>query len=633
MTIQRITRSLGRRPFIVLLSGVLAAFVAMIAMKLWQTDLNHLFIGTGGDSVLELMGVKNMIETGTRNEAFRLGGETGQRLYDYPVSDFLNYSLMWIISLFTQNASAVMNVFYFLCFPLAAMAATWALLELEISRIVSMAIGLLYPFLPYHFLRNQNHLLLSAYYMVPLGILAALWIAQGRANLSFSRKDTLSAAFHKNRNFLLTILFCLLISSTGLYYAFFACYFLLLALLANLFAERTWKGGFRTGVIAIGTVIFGVVLNYLPTILYHAGGGERAAELSRPGESAEIYGLKIIDLFLPTIGHRIPAIEAFVNELHSTIPITNENITVSLGLVGSIGLLALLITPIIRSRNELSDRGTLMRHTSLLMYGGIFLAMQGGFSALVCRLFLQGIRAYNRIVVFLFFFALIAAAVLLDVLIFGAEKTWLSSNKTAAPKKSKVSGKNLSRWRPLLGVLLVPLTAVFLFDLIPHVSEQDYAASIAADREKTSYFSSAEAAVSPGTLVYNLPFTEFPEPYTSYGSSPYSQLTGYLYTRTLRFSYGAMGGTKESEWAKNTSLLPAADLLAELKAKGYGAILIDLYRYPDDSLAKLAEDLITVSGAEPIYSTDGQLIFLPILANQPSDTAMLSTQSKGGEAS
>ena len=320
-----------------------------------------------------MMGIQNMIETGTRNEATRLGGVTGQYLYDYPVSDFLNYAIMWIISLFTKNSSAVMNIFYFLGYPLASKTATWALLELDISRIVSVFAGVPYAFLSFHFMRTQNHLLLSSYYMVPLGILAAVWLMSRKSDFQFLRKNPFREKIRKNRRFLLSLLFCLMISSTGLYYAFFACFFLLLATARLFFADRKFSKSVMTGFLLITTIVTGVLLNYLPTILFGLTGGESSTILSRPGEGAEIYGLKLFNLLLPTYAHRIPGVESYVNEVINSIPVTNENSTVSLGVIGSIGLLILLITPILKYKNQLSDRGETLKTTALFMYGGIFL--------------------------------------------------------------------------------------------------------------------------------------------------------------------------------------------------------------------------------------------------------------------
>lgn len=607
-------KHLGSKPVIILLSGLISTVFFILITELWRADIHSVFIGMGGDSVLELMGIQNLLETGTRNRATRLGGVSGQFLYNYPVSDFLNYAIMWIISLFTKNAAVIMNVFYFLGYPLASMTATWALLELDVSRIVSVFAGVPYAFLSFHIMRNQNHLLLSAYFIVPLGILAAIWLMNRKADFHFLRKDPFREKIRKNRRFLLSLLFCLLISSTGLYYAFFACFFLLVATARLLFADRKLSKSVTTGCLLIAVVVSGVLLNYLPTIWFGLTGGESGESLSRPGEGAEIYGLKLFNLLLPTIAHRFPGMESYVNEALTTLPVTNENSTVSLGLIGSIGLLILLVAPILKYRNELSDRGETLKTVALFMYGGIFLSMQGGLGALVCRLLIHGIRAYNRIVVFLFFFALIAVALSLDLLIFGPEKTWLADKVqgNGPAHGTKTTHRLKPRSRQWLALFLIPLLPATIYDQVPFISVQNYEINIAADQDMRTFFQEAEAGVPEGTLVYVLPFTSFPEAPMTYGASPYSQLSGYLNTKTLRWSYGAMVGTSSSNWASKTANLPAAEMLTELKARGYGAIYVDLLNYPDDTLQKLSDELIALTGQEPVISTSGLQIFIPI---------------------
>jgi len=614
---------LENKSFLVILSGALCTLIMIFVMKLWHADINYLFIGSGGDSVLELMGIQNMVETGSRNLSERLGGIGGQQLYDYPSFDSLNYGIMWIFGLFTKNPAAIMNFFFLATFPLAAMTAMFALLELGISRPVSLFTSLLYPFMPYHFLRNQNHLLLVAYYMVPLAILVVLWLMQGESDLSLIRRPSIRESMKANRNFLLSILFCIMISSTGIYYAYFTCFFLLLAIVINIFKVRGWNRNSSTGAIYLLTITAGAFINYIPTIIYHLSGGEKAAELIRPGESAEVYGLKLIDLFMPTIGHQVDYIRYLVTLFHASEPTANENTTVSLGVLGSLGFLLLLILPIIHFRKQ-TRRVRIMKDTSIMAYAGFILATQGGVSALICRLLFSGIRAYNRIVVFLFFLALISIAIFIDSCIWGRELVLQKAVPDVKKKRPSVFsrflqnkqvmalGSFIKKRRKWLCIFLVPLLMCALFDQIPNNSVMPYDAYKMQDQATQAYFQKVEASVPQDTYVYQLPFVEFPEPYTSYGTSPYSQLAGYINTKTLRWSYGALGGTSSSDWAQKVSVMPAEEMLAALRDAGYGAIYFDLLNYPDTSLALLKDQLANLTGSTQIVSEDGQKVFIAI---------------------
>jgi len=84
----------------------------------------------------------------------------------------------------------------------------------------------------------------------------------------------------------------------------------------------------------------------------------------------------------------------------------------------------------------------------------------------------------------------------------------------------------------------------------------------------------------------------------------------------LHWSYGAMVGTKSSNWAKSVSVMSAEDMLATLKEAGYGAIYIDLLNYPDGTLAALKDSLAALTGNSPIISDDGQKVFIKIAAGK-----------------
>ena len=598
------------KPMTILFAGILGFAAAFVSMNLWHADLNYVLIGQGGDAVLEQMGIQNMLETGTRNHALRLGGVSGLYLYEYPVSDFINYAIMFVISLFTHNSARILNIFYILCYPLSAMTAAWAFLELKISHRVALFAAVLYACLPYHFLRNENHLLLSAYYMVPLASLAAFWFLGRDADYFFSRKVSFVENIKKNRIFLLALLFCLLISSTGLYYAFFSCFFLGIVLIKHICVDRKFSRSVLAVLAGLGTTFLGVVLNYMPTLIFRWSGGDRGTALVRPGEAAEIYGLKILDLVMPTMAHRNSFLRQIADTLHATEPLANENLTVSLGILGAIGFIALLIVPLVGFKDHTSPHFRRLRQASLFTLSGVLLAMQGGISALICRLVLSSIRGYSRICVYLAFFSLFATAILLDKLIFGKKFAQIQM-ESSDNKIASVNHKTKIR-RTVFSLALIPLLVFGLYDQIPLNSVQNYAANIASDRSLQAFFAEVEASVPAGTLVYALPYSEFPEPYVSYGSSPYSLLNGYLCTKTLRWSCAAMVGTKASNWAEATSKLSAEQMIQELKTQGYGAIYIDFLNYPDDTLTKLAEQLQNITGSTPITSEDGTRFFLSL---------------------
>lgn len=602
-----------KKSVLIILSGILSSVILIFVMKLWRADLHYLFVGSaGGDASLELTGIKNLVESGTRNFTERLGGITGQQLYDYPVSDALNYGLMQLFSLFTSNTAMIANLFFLATFPLASMCATLAMLELRISRLATLFASLLFPFMAYHFLRNQNHLLLSAYYMIPLATLVVLWLLQGEIQFTFSRRKPLRKNVSDNRKYLMSVVICLMIASTGIYYAYFTGFFLAIATFKILLSEKRWSKAVNVSLSFIFVLITGVLLNYVPVFQYWLSGQERASAIIRYGVESQYYSLKLVDLFLPTMGHHIARVDAIVAKFHASEALANENMLVSLGVLAGFGFAVLLMMPLLSLR-EKSARTTLIKNTSLLAYSGFILATMGGLSAIIGTYIFSSIRCYNRICVFFFFMGLLAVAIMIDTITLGRDiRTDPSPNIESVRKAYRFQNQRnfCLKHRKKLLVLLLPLLLLALYDQIPNNSVFPYAVNKQNDQTAAAYFSAVEAAVPVETYVYQLPYVEFPEPPVYYSTGPYAQLTGYLNTKTIRWSSGAMRGTSSDLWAKAVTSMSAEDMLAALKKAGYGGIYIDLLNYPDIALTELKDKLILLTGSTPIVSSDGQKVFI-----------------------
>ena len=90
--------------------------------------------------------------------------------------------------------------------------------RLGVSGPVAVVASLLYAFLPYHFMRGQYHLLLAAYFAIPLVVLLMLRLCEGKP-LFFgwgSRGVRWPVAVY-------TAITCVLVAGSGIYTASSAC--------------------------------------------------------------------------------------------------------------------------------------------------------------------------------------------------------------------------------------------------------------------------------------------------------------------------------------------------------------------------------------------------------------------------
>ena len=101
-----------------------------------------------------------------------------------------------------------------------------------------------------------------------------------------------------------TLVICVITGSSGVYYAFFACFLILVAGLATTAAQRRWAP--LLSALIMLSVTAAVVLVCLSPHLF-LGHHEISGRVSG---DAETYALKISQLLLPVSGHRLPALAA-----------------------------------------------------------------------------------------------------------------------------------------------------------------------------------------------------------------------------------------------------------------------------------------------------------------------------------
>lgn len=209
-------------------SAILLTLVILVGvMKLWHANLTVPF-NYGGDGIFTQAYIKGIVDNGWFLNNRFFGAPFGANMFDYPSSDGL--TLLWVkfLSFFTQQVGLIVNSSFILTFIMTTITSLYVFRKFGISRTVAVGISLLYSFLPYHFFRGEGHFFLSFYFQVPLLIMIALWIINGEF-ASYSAIPIRIRDLCRQRKFVLSALICLVSSCIGVYYAFFACFFLFVA--------------------------------------------------------------------------------------------------------------------------------------------------------------------------------------------------------------------------------------------------------------------------------------------------------------------------------------------------------------------------------------------------------------------
>jgi phosphoglycerol transferase len=551
---------------------------------LWRADLRIPFAYGVHDELTVAIGAKWLIENPWIFSNPHLGMPFGSTMFNYAQPDVFHYLVVKLLGLTTRHFGLVMNLFYLLTFPATCLSTLYVLRQFRLGYPAAFLGSLLYTFLPYHFMRGEVHLFLSAYYLVPLVALLMFRIASDNPPFFKQGPGRWPQLRWSQGASLLGLVVCVIAGSSGVYYAFFDCFLIMITGIAAGAAQRRLAPLFSamalTGIIAL------TVLLCLSPHLIHGHGNVSW----RVSGDAETYALKITQLLLPVSGHRLPQWAALKNSYYHAAPLVNENDAATLGLVGSAGLLLLLGWTCLRLMGgnfrwlEREDQH-ILDVAALLTLAATLLATTGGLGSIFAVLVSPLIRSYNRISVYIAFFALLAIA--------------LSVDRGLGRRTTKL----FSRLGYFVGVAL--LTAMGLADQTTPGFIPNYRAIGLAFRSDARFVRSIEQLLPPGAMVFQMPYRAFPE------ASSYDLARGYLHSRILRWSYGAIANERSDFWQRDVQYQQLPIMLERLKDAGFAGIYLDRSLYPDNG-ATLERDLRKSLGEEPIVSAESALSFFSL---------------------
>jgi hypothetical protein len=587
-------------------------FVTLIAG--WYFQIRNGGLGTPityrEDALYYASITKSIIDHGWYLKDLSLGAPLGRFAYDYPLgSDNLNLAVIRGLTWLSSNPFVVNNVFLLLTFPAAFLASWFVFRRLGFSKSVAWVAGVVYAILPYHFWRADPHLLLSAYYVVPLGALLLYEFIGLPSRAEHNSWRELTAGSWRDRGLRLLrsrwLWIPVILGSGGVYYAAF---FGFLAIAAGCLTALRDRDVRRIALPAICSVIVVVVLliNNAPTLIYSARHGPNEVVADRQLGENDRYGLGISYLVLPVNNHRLPLFrhvkETLTNESVTPVPDSENQ---ALGLLASLGLVVSVGSVLMGFRRRPSDDWSEFRRASgELNLLAILLATFGGISTIVGLIGFTSLRGYNRISVFIAFFSLVALGALCE--------SWLA--------RRKLVGRRGIRFTAGAVALSLAVCAFAVFDQTPksitfpgQPDRDQVKDQLASDR---AFAESIERRLSRGSMVFELPLLEYPEagvqlspPLRTYYTDELSKPS--LLTNGLRWSWGAMKGRPE-DLTPSFVGRPVAQLLPDLAAIGYDGIYIDRRGFADHGTWLEAELNTLLDGQRPMVSRNGDLAFFDL---------------------
>ena len=547
--------------------------------------------------------IKTILDTGWWFKNPYVGAPFGTSLYDFLgfYFDSFYFFIIKIILFFTKDWGMALNIFYISLYISTSLISYFVMRKFKISFIISLMGSLVFTFLEYRFLRGGYHLLLSAYNLIPLIVLFLYYIYTNEEILVFDKKK-----FKTKKNLSAFILF-LLLPTTGVYYTFFTCFFLVVILIIKSKKIEIIKKVF----VAYSCILLSIFLVYLPGIVYKLTNPENLEKPSRLVLEAEYYGLRISNLF---ISKKI-VLTSRIREYFKYIMESGEN-SEYLGIVGIIGFLYLIYY--LLKRKKTNEK---IEFLSYLNIFGILLSVKSGFGVLFSIYITGLIRGYGRISVFKAYFSILEICIKINDFI-----------------------KNKNRDKLFYNLIFIGICFFSIWDQIPEnvryndqaITEYDYKSSkekyakeFDSDKKFVSYI---EKKLGEAGMVFQLPYFKFPEAGYVGSISDYQLIKGYLHSKKIKWSYGAYKGKKEDLWNRQISSLSLPEILEKISITGFNGIYIDKRGYSSEDYQKLEEEIILISGSQPYFSDDKNLVFFDIreyanlIKNKYSENGSLETQ-------
>jgi phosphoglycerol transferase len=369
-------------------------------------------------------------------------------------------------------------------------------------------------------------------------------------------------------------------ASGSFYYAVFTVILVAVAAVLRFIGTRD-RRTLAAGGVVLAAILAVSLVQLAPTLVYTARHGDNDQVAERFTFESEVYSLKLTQLVLPLDSHRIDAFARIKQNYSERFPQIDAN-AATLGVVATAGFVWLLAVAFF----SLVGRAPPGRHAQLaaLTLAAFLIATVGGGGTLFGVIWSQ-VRAWNRLSIFIAFFALAALAFGLGAL-----------------------GRRIRG--PAFAAVLAALLALGLYDQTTPGYAPPYETLEGLWDEDRRFIGSLERRLPDGAMVVQLPYETFPEPPAG-RQAVYEPVKAYLHSETLRWSWGAMRG-RPGDWAAAmVAGKPAADVVAAARRAGFAGILVDRLGYADDGAAMDA-DLRRALGAQPTPSPNGRYLFFTL---------------------
>jgi hypothetical protein len=164
-------------------------------------------------------------------------------------------------------------------------------------------------------------------------------------------------------------------------------------------------------------------------------------------------------------------------------------------------------------------------------------------------------------------------------------------------------------WSPVTRTgTAILLCAVAIVDQAPPAPRRSALKATEAIMDSDKGLVAKLAQALPGqSMIFQLPVVDFPENPPIVNMADYEHLRPYLFSSTLRYSYGTNKGRETDFWQHETGNLKPAAMIARLEDCGFAAIWINRSGYRDKAKALVA-GLRDAGRGDVLESARGDLV-------------------------
>jgi hypothetical protein len=518
----------------------------------------------------------------------------------FPGTDLIQITVARVLSWITGTVFLGVNAVYVLSFAGAAVACWLACRIARINRGLSITIALAFTALPTHWFRIE-HTWLATIYSVAVSLAIALIILSGR--LDGGRKGE---GFRWRRWAILSIALSLVVAWSGLYYTFYGCLIIVIAMafrISKVPARKDWL----LNLIPLVVIGAGTGLAMLPGVIARVTTGV-AAGYERPIYDAILYGGQLADSILPTTVSMMPVISSITDPLNDLNDWANQANAIgvrwtadqgtTLTLIAALVLLAWLAawggSARVRPGVGRAALGRADASRAYLVYLAVtaalvaFIFVPFGLSAWFSTAVTLSLRGWDRMIILFQLLLLVSLGLVVQLALMRLRR----------------------ERRRIVMVLVIAFAGVtVLLDTV--LPARSYFAGVVARGAEQVHPNSliveqVNAIAGDDCAVLQLPYRRFPEAPNVERLGVYEPLWLGLMGRQNMWSYGGVFGSPQDLWLERVATDPVANL-GELKATGFCAITVDARGYDQEGINATQAQLTSalgqpslVQGVEPV---------------------------------